>query len=43
MTNPDLLKIAAIKALLETIEDGDAKDAGQAIEMIRTLIGTSEK
>jgi hypothetical protein len=38
MTNPELLKIAAIKAILETIEDGDEKDARTAVEMIRGLI-----
>lgn len=38
MTHPDLLKIAAIKAILDAIEDGDAKDAAVALEMIRAII-----
>jgi hypothetical protein len=38
MTNPDLIKLAMIKAILETIEDGDEKDAKQAVEMIRGLV-----
>jgi hypothetical protein len=38
MTSPDLLKIAAIKALLEKIEEDDVKDAAQAVEMIRMLV-----
>lgn len=43
MTNPDLLKIAAIKAILETIEDGDEKDAKQAMEIIRGLVEAAAK
>jgi hypothetical protein len=43
MTNPDVLKVAAIKALIETIEGSeDAKDATQVIAMIKTLIGSAE-
>jgi hypothetical protein len=43
MTNPDVLKVAAIKALIETIEGSeDAKDATQVIAMIKTLVGSTE-
>ena len=43
MTSPELIKVAAIKAILEAIEDGEAKDAALAIEMIRGLIGPEAK
>lgn len=43
MTSPDRLKLAAIKAILETIDEGDDKDAKQAMEMIKSLIGNVEK
>jgi DNA-binding FadR family transcriptional regulator len=43
MTSPDLLKIAAIKAILDAIEDGDEKDARQAMDLIRGLVEKAEK
>lgn len=39
MTNLDLIKIAAIRAILETIEEGDEKDGKVALELIRDLVG----
>jgi hypothetical protein len=44
MTNPDVLKLKTIKGLLESIEDlDDPEDARQAIEMIKAILGSSEK
>jgi hypothetical protein len=42
MTSPDLLKVVAIKALLEALEENGAKDAAQAIEMIKTILGVAK-
>jgi hypothetical protein len=41
MTNPEILKVKAIKAILEAIEDEDAKDAEQALAMVQGILGTS--
>ena len=43
MTSPDLIKVAAIRAILEAIEDGDDKDAKQAMDLIRGLVEKAEK
>jgi DNA-binding FadR family transcriptional regulator len=43
MTSPDVIKLAAIKAIIEAIEDGDEKDARQAMELIRGLVEKPEK
>ncbi len=39
MTSPELLKVAAIKAMLEAIEEGDEEDAKQVLKMVKALLG----
>lgn len=43
MTNPEMLKIAAIKAILEAIEEGDEDDAKEAMATIRALLVKADK
>jgi hypothetical protein len=43
MTNPEILKIKMIAALLEAIEDDDEDDAKQAIKQIRALLGADKE
>ena len=44
MISPDVMKLAAIKALIEAMEDAsDAKDAVTAMEIIRGLVAKTEK
>lgn len=43
MTDPGpVTKAKTIKALLEAIDEDDDKDARQAIEMIKALLGTEK-
>jgi hypothetical protein len=39
MTNPDLLKVKAIKALLEALEEDDEDDARAAVRMMKAILG----
>jgi DNA-binding GntR family transcriptional regulator len=43
MTNPELIKVAAIKAILEAIEEGDEEDAKAALKMVKALLGADSK
>jgi hypothetical protein len=44
MTSLDVIKIAAIKAILEAIQCDDEEDAKQAMKLIKGIIGgTAEK
>lgn len=43
MTNPDLLKLKTIKAMLEALEEEDEDDAKQAIGLIRAILGEAKQ
>jgi hypothetical protein len=43
MTNPEIIRLKAIVAILEAIDQDDEKDARQAIEMIRGLVGPDKE
>ena len=42
MTSPDRIKLAMIKAMLETIDEADDKDAKQAMDLIRSMVGAEK-
>ncbi len=43
MTNPAILTVKTIAALIEASDAEDTKDAEQVLKMIRALLDTTEK
>jgi hypothetical protein len=43
MTNPEIIKIKTIAAILEAIDSDDEDDAKNALKMIKAIMGGQEK